>query len=149
MKNFVKALDKNGTGYDFLRQKFPKISCKKLKAGIFGAPQIRELVKDSTFDDVLNSTERSAWQSPKSVISQFLGNRRSPEYEEIVEQLLENFRALGARMSKMMHCLRSYLDYLPDNCGDFSEEQGERIHLDIRVMEERYQGYWDVNFLAN
>ena len=52
-------------------------------------------------------------------------------------------------MSVKMHLLRSYLDYFSQNCGDLSEEQGEHFHQDIRVMEERYQGRWDVNFLAD
>ena len=52
-------------------------------------------------------------------------------------------------MSIKMHFLSSHLDYFPDNCGDLSEEQGERFHQDIRVMEERYQGRWDVNMLAD
>jgi hypothetical protein len=52
-------------------------------------------------------------------------------------------------MSVKMHFLSSHLDYFPDNCGDTSEEQGERFHQDIRVMEERYQGRWDVNMLAD
>ena len=47
------------------------------------------------------------------------------------------------------HFLRSHLDYFPKNCEDLSEVQGEHIHQDIRIMEERYQGQWDVNFLAD
>jgi hypothetical protein len=27
------------------------------------------------------------------------------------------------------------------NLGELSEEQGERMHQDLRFMEERYQGY--------
>ena len=52
-------------------------------------------------------------------------------------------------MSVKMHFLSSHLDYFPENCGDYSEEQGERFHQDLRQMEERYQGYWDVNMLAD
>ena len=52
-------------------------------------------------------------------------------------------------MSVKMHFLRTHLDYFPQNCGDLSEEQGECFHQDIRVIEERYQGRWDVNFLAD
>ena len=48
-----------------------------------------------------------------------------------------------------MHFLRSHLDYFPQNCGDLTEEQGQRFHQVIRVMEERCQGRWDVNFLAD
>ena len=149
MKNFVKALDKEGEGFDFLRQKFPRVSREKLKAGVFDGPQIRELMKDTRFDDSLKPSELSAWLALKSVIENFLGNHRSPEYEKAVDELMESFRRHGARMSLKMHFLRSHLDYFPENCGDFSEEQGERFHQDIRQMEERYQGRWDVNFLAD
>ncbi|KAK3865951.1 hypothetical protein Pcinc_028473 [Petrolisthes cinctipes] len=88
--------------------------------------------------------ELSAWLCLKSVIGNFLGNHQSPEYEKTVDELMESFR-----MSVKMHFLRSHLDYFSNNCGDFSEEKGERFHKDIQVMEERYQGRWDVNFLAD
>ena len=35
MKNFVKAMDREGRGFTFLQQKFPLIRLEKLKAGIF------------------------------------------------------------------------------------------------------------------
>ena len=149
MKNFVKAMDREGKGFTFPQQKFPRVSLEKLKAGIFDGPQIRELMKDSTFDDALSATELSAWGSLKSVITNFLGKNRYEEYEKEVDELLKNFQKLGARMSVKMHFLRSHLDYSPQNCGDLSEEQGERFHQDIRVMEERYQGRWDVSFVAD
>ena len=149
MKNFVTAMEWEGRGFAFLQQKFHRISFEELKAGIFDGPQIRELMKDSMFDDALSAAELSAWRSLKSVITNFLGNNRSAEYEKEVDKLLKNFEKLWARMSVKMHFLRSHLDYFPQNCGDFSEEQGERFHQDIRVMEERFQGRWDVNFLAD
>jgi len=34
----------------------------------------------------------------------------------------------------------------PENLGDMGEEQGDQ---DIKVMEERYQGRWDSNMMAN
>ena len=149
MKNFIKALDREGGGFAFLHQKFKQISMENLKAGIFDGPQIRELIKDASFDDALNPVELAAWLSLKSVIANFLGNHRSPQYQKVVDELMENFQQLGARMSVKMHFLQSHLDYFPENCGDFSEEQGERFHQNIRVMKERYQGRWDVNFLAD
>ena len=48
-----------------------------------------------------------------------------------------------------MHFLHSILDYFPDNCGMFSEEQGECFHQQIIVMEECYQGQWNVNMIAD
>ena len=62
---------------------------------------------------------------------------------------MHNFPALGARMSTKMHFLNSHLDYFPENCGDYSEEQDERFHQDMRMMEERYQGRWNINMLAD
>ena len=134
MKNFVKAMDRKGRGFTFLQQKFPRVSFEKLKAGIFDGPQIRELMKDSTFDDALSATELSVWGSLKSVITNFLGNNSCEEYGKEVDELLKNFQKLGARMSVKMHFLQSLLDYFPQNCGDVSEEQGGRFHQDIRVM---------------
>ena len=52
-------------------------------------------------------------------------------------------------MSIKLHFLDSHLDFFPDNLGDYSEEQGERFHQDIKTMETRYQGRWNVNMMAD
>ncbi|KAJ8722816.1 hypothetical protein PYW07_003996 [Mythimna separata] len=62
-------------------------------------------------------------------------------------KILQNFNRLGVNMS--MHFLHSHLDRFPQNLGDYSEEQGERFHQDIRIMEERYQGRWDSHMMAD
>ena len=49
MKIFVKALDKHGEGFGYLRKTFPKLSDSKLKEGIFIGPQIREIIHDDNF----------------------------------------------------------------------------------------------------
>ena len=58
MKNFVKALDKDGQSFRFLQTKFPYVSDAKLHAGVFDGPQIRELMKDSSFDEILTGNEK-------------------------------------------------------------------------------------------
>lgn len=52
-------------------------------------------------------------------------------------------------MTYKLHFLYSHLDYFPENLGDYSEEQGERFHQDIKEMERRYQGRWDINKMAD
>jgi hypothetical protein len=52
-------------------------------------------------------------------------------------------------MSLKVHFLASHLDYFPENLGAVSEEQGERFHQDIKEMEQRYQGRWNVNMMAD
>ena len=36
--------------------------------------------------------------------------------------------------------LKSHLDTYPENIGSLSDEQGERLYKDIKVMERRYEG---------
>ena len=52
-------------------------------------------------------------------------------------------------MSIKVHCLHSHLSEFPANLGDVSEEQGERFHQHVKVMEERYQGRCNCNMMAN
>ena len=97
----------------------------------------------------MSALEKRAWTAFRGVISNFLGKHRSSDYEEQVKELLESFRAFGARMSVKIHFLSLHLDYFPGNCGDYSEEEGERFHQNLRQIEERCQGYWGVNMLAD
>ena len=46
MKNFVKGMDKTGSGFEYVRNKFPNVSVAKIKGSIFMGPQIRELMQD-------------------------------------------------------------------------------------------------------
>ena len=52
-------------------------------------------------------------------------------------------------MSLKVHFLHAHLDYFPQNLGDMSEEHGERFHQDIKSMETRYQGRWDVSMMSD
>lgn len=149
MKQFVKALDKSGECFNFLSRKFPGLSTEKLKAGIFEGPQIRQLVKDPNFVKSMTEVESKAWNSFVLVMSNFLGKNKSDDHVELVEYMLSNLQELGCNMSIKIHFLHSHLDRFPQNLGDFSEEQGERFHQDLRTMEERYQGRWDSHMMAD
>ena len=69
----------------------------------------------------------------------FLGNKRSNHYELLVNNLMEEYKIMGCRMSLKMHFLHSHLDFFSPNMGDVSEEHGERFYQDISDMERRYQ----------
>ena len=62
-KNFV---HKNGAAFQNLSTVFPGLSAAKLKEGIFVGPQIREVLKDTDFEELLNL---KAWEAFKSVAS--------------------------------------------------------------------------------
>jgi hypothetical protein len=85
----------------------------------------------------------------KDVISNFLGNYRHQNYKNIVNHMLDKFKELGCNMSMKVHFLDSHLDYFPANLGAVSEEQGERFHQDIKEMERRYRGRWNVSMMAD
>jgi hypothetical protein len=70
-KNFVKAMDKEGEGFAYLRQKFPPVSDAKIKEGIFVGPQIRALFGDSVSTKKLIKFENRAWRAFQKVCKHF------------------------------------------------------------------------------
>ena len=124
--------------------KFLCTSETKLRAEVFDGKQIRKLTKDQDFTASMSAVKKRAWSAFWVVISNFREKHSSHNYKKQIKELLESFQSLGAQMSVKLH-----LDYFLENCGDYSEEQGERSHQDLRQMEERYQGYRDVNMLAD
>ena len=81
--------------------------------------------------------------------AKFFKYKKSPDYIHCIGQLMLHFQILGSNMSNKMHFLFSHLDRFPENLGDLSEEKGERFHQDIHTMEERYQGHWNANRMAD
>ena len=149
MKQFVKALDKDGDCFKYICDAFPGLSVEKKMVGVFDGPQIRKLLKDDQFLTSMNQLEANAWTSFVSVIKDFLGNHKAENYVELVDKMLENFKELNVNMSIKVHFLYSHLDKFPENLGSVSDEQGERFHQDMRDMEERYQGRWDAHMMAD
>ena len=70
-KKFVKVLDKNCAELYYLKEKFPRVSDSKIEEGIFVGPQIRALIGDGKFEDLLSKTKKSARKSFKSVVKIF------------------------------------------------------------------------------
>ena len=149
MKNFVKAMNQEGEAFKYLSSKFAVLSQAKLKEGIFVGPQISKLLKDEEFDHTLSGTEKVAWNAFRDVVQNFLGNTKALNYIELVEHMIESYKNMGCNMSLKIHFLHSHLDFFPSNCGDLSDEHGERFHQDVAVMEKRYQGKWNPSMLAD
>jgi len=137
MKNFLKALDVKGPAFTYLCGKFPTLTFKKVKAGVFIGPQIRQHFKDQLFEAVLSDKEKAAWQSFEKVSNGFLGNFKAANFRELVQDLMDSYEQLGCNISLKMHFLFSHLNFFPLNCGDVSDKHGERFHQDISVMEHR------------
>lgn len=95
IKNFVKALNKEGQAFAHLITIFRNLSFAKIKEGVFDGPDIRKLLKDKTFQTYLSPDEAAAWNSFQLIVSGFLGNNKSPSYKKIVEDLLHNYAKIG------------------------------------------------------
>lgn len=145
IKNFVKALDQEGEAFTYLKNIFPHLSDAKIKEGIFVGPQIKKLLNDPAFAELLSPIEAAAWDSFGLVVSCFLGKNKSRYYEGIVNDLIENYAkmgmqfyyiqlscilfiiyclslifsfSLGVNMSLKIHFLHSHLNFFPANLGD-------------------------------
>ena len=119
---------------------FPGLSAAKPKEGIFVRPRIREVLKDTDFEELLNLKEPKAWEAFKSVCSGFLGNTSVPDYQASIEKLLKYYEDRGCRMSLKIHFLHSHLNFFPPNLGD-------REQLS-RQMEPRHDGRLLLDALA-
>ena len=97
----------------------------------------------------MTAIEARAWVAFTNVVQGFLVNKKDDNCKEIVDELFLSLRGLGCRMSIKLHCLHSHLDKFPDDLEDVNEEQGERFHQDIKVMEDRYQGRWDSHMMSD
>ena len=136
IKQLMKTLDKDGDCFKYICRSFPGLSIEKPKPGIFDGPDIQKLMQDEKL-------EADAWRGFVGVVQNFLCNRRAANFEEVVQNMLHAYQRLGANMSIKVHFLHKHLDRFPANCGDVSDEQGERFHQDIKEMENRCQGRWD------
>ena len=97
----------------------------------------------------MTALESTAWNSFVAVVKNFLGNQKAHNYKELLDKMLTSYREVGEKMRIKVHFLHSDLDRFPENCGDVTDEQRERFHQDIKLMEERYQGRWDERMMAD
>ncbi len=93
-------------------------------------------MKDKEFIETMNQDEKEGWMAFGQVMRNFFGNTKSPNYKELVRNLLCAFQKLGCNMSVKVHFLHSHLDYFPENLGAMSKEQGEHFHQDIKTIEK-------------
>ncbi|GBM87997.1 hypothetical protein AVEN_185934-1 [Araneus ventricosus] len=132
MKQFIESLPKDGECFRYLCSMFPKLSEAKLKEGVFTGPDMRKLLSYSLFSETMGDKEKEARDSFKDVVHRFSGNTKDPLYKSIVQCILTAYEAQGCKMSLKVHFQHSHTDCFPENLGDYSEEQGERFHQDVR-----------------
>ncbi|GBM27638.1 hypothetical protein AVEN_49946-1 [Araneus ventricosus] len=138
-----------GSGFQYLRMKFPKVSEAKIKEGIFAGPQIRQQMKDPVIESQLTKKVAAAWTSFKELAENFLGNHQAENYGKSSIACLKAYKILGCNMSLKIHFLHSHLEFFPENLGSVSDEHGERFHQDISNMGSHCQGKWNPKMLSD
>ena len=74
---------------------------------------------------------------------------KAANYQDVVQDMLTSYKAMGCNMILKIHFLESHLDFFPENFGEVNDEHGERFHQDILAMGKRYQGKWISSMLAD
>ena len=126
-----------GKGFKHMGELFPYKTEAKIKHDIFVRPEIRKVLMDKDFKTKLSSNELDAWNVIALVVQNFLGKHKATNYTENVEQMLQPYKEMGARMSSKMHFLHSHLEFFPKNNGDLSDEHAERFHPDVKLFQKR------------
>ncbi|GBN91275.1 hypothetical protein AVEN_45667-1 [Araneus ventricosus] len=72
---------------------------------------------------------------------------RDPKFQKHLRS--KEKQGFGCNMSLNIHFLNSHLNFFPDNCGQVSDERGERFHQEITNMEKRCQENWSTVMLAD
>jgi hypothetical protein len=136
MTQLIKQFVMNPNLKEFISSKFPKLSEAKMENGVFCGPDIRKLMNDLEFSKMMSRKEQRVWKAFRDVINDFFGNFKNPNYVKIVEELMDAMKKLGCKETVKVHFLNNHVNYFPDKLGQFSEEQGERFHQDIKQFEK-------------
>ena len=68
-------------------------------------------MREKLFDEDLNETERNTWLSFKRICKDFLGNHKTANYQDVVQDLLTSDKAMGCNMSLKIHFLETQLNF--------------------------------------
>jgi hypothetical protein len=83
MKNFMKALDRNGPAFSVLCEKFPRFSMEKIRFGVFTDLQVHQLFRE--FGLAHSDVEKAVWNAYQHAATGFLGNVNAINFRNLVE----------------------------------------------------------------
>jgi hypothetical protein len=105
MNNFVKGMGQTGPAFRNLAEKLPGINAAQVKDGVFIGQQIRKLFRDKQLDRILSCNEKMEWNDVWLLATIFMGNKKTDNYNKLVEDLL-SYQKLGSNMSlKSFFCI--------------------------------------------
>lgn len=103
-------------------------------------PDIRRLIADEQFVQLLSPGEGIAWNSIKDVIHNCLGIHRSENFRELIENMIVSFKNINVHMSLKIHFLHHHIKQFEKQVPTESDEHGERFHQVAAPLEFWYSG---------
>ena len=112
MIQLVKTLDKSERCFDYIFfSGFSGLSIEKKKSCKFDGPQIRQLLRDTSFVSSMNPIEARGWMAFTNVVKDFLRNKKAHNCKELVADLLSSFQDLEGNMSIKFRYLKKSLGF--------------------------------------
>ena len=63
------------------------------------------------------------------------GNHKSHIYKKLADKMMTSLQEIDANRSKKRHSMHNHQDMFSTESVDISEDQGERFHHEIKVIE--------------
>jgi len=137
-QQFVKALPEDSDCSLFLHRKFNK-SEAKISNGVFNGPEIRSLMNDVDFSKHLDQEQMGAWLCFCDVATNVLGKNVSNNWMAKVDNLIASFALIGvSKMTSKMHFIFKHKEKIEPYLGQYSDENGERLHQEMQSFEKRF-----------
>lgn len=135
LKQYIKALSITEPSYQYLSRKYPLFYVKLDEDVLTYENECENLNLK-----LINSKEKDAWTAFKEAVLEFLGNEEDPNYEHIVQNVLEKFEVDCYRSFKV-HFLHFNLDvFFMKTLNRFAKN---KVNLSTRILKKiikRYQG---------
>ena len=94
-------------------------------------------MQDSQFEASLESNELRAWIAFKKVGESFLGSHHGDDYECMFKN---SWTITSQWMSDVPQDSLPALDFFPPSLLGVSDDQGDKFHQDITMVEKQYHG---------
>ena len=72
------------------------------------------MLKSETLEEKMNKTKKEAWQAFRGVVDRYLGNKKDPNYKELVKKRIKSYQNVGCCTSVKLHFLCSHLDFFQE-----------------------------------
>lgn len=115
---------------------------------VFIGPHIHKLFRDKQFNQILKGNKKRVWNGWWLLATNFLGNNKADNSNELVENLLFSSQKLDFIMSFKIVFTNFHQDIFPEKCGALNSEHGECHHV-ISAKEKTYHGKWSSLMLAD